>query len=132
MWESGAMPRRMRETGSPALRLAAREMRHQPTLGEHLLWQALRKNALNGFRFRRQVVVGPYIVDFFSLVFGLAVEVDGHGHESEDQKIYDEQRTEYLNSRNIQVLRFTNDQVENDLPGVLSTIEAWLSSTRRR
>ena len=126
------MPRRTRETGAPALRLAAREMRHEPTLGEHLLWQALRKNSLNGFRFRRQYVVGPYILDFFSLVFGLAVEVDGSYHESEDQKIYDEQRSEYLNSKNIQVLRFTNEQVENDLPGVLLSIDTWISANKRK
>ena len=126
------MPRRTREIGAPGLRLAAREMRHQPTNGEYLLWQALRKNSLNGFRFRRQYVAGPYILDFFSLVFGLAIEVDGSNHESEEQKIYDEQRTEYLNSKNIQVLRFTNEQVENDLPGVLLSIDTWISANKRK
>ena len=66
------------------------------------------------------------------MVFGLAIEVDGSIHESEDQKIYDEQRTEYLNSKNIQVLRFTNEQVENDLPGVLLSIDTWISANKRK
>jgi very-short-patch-repair endonuclease len=122
------MPRKKRETALPDLILAAREMRREFTHAEEVLWKALRLKQLGGARFRRQHVVGPYILDYYCMAKKLAVEVDGKEHSESDQKQYDQERTSYLNTKGIMVLRFLNDQVENDLDGVLSTIFEVLSN----
>ena len=119
------MHRRNREIGAAKLVLAARDMRGEPTPAEERLWQSLRRRSLNGTRFRRQYVSAPYILDFFCLQLGLAVEVDGKGHQDAAQMQYDLERTAFLNSKGITVLRFTNDQVEADLDGVISAIYDW-------
>jgi very-short-patch-repair endonuclease len=92
---------------------------------ETRLWHALRAKRFNGAKFRQQVVVGRYIVDFACpLPKMLIVEVDGDTHGS--QQAYDERRTAFLHSRGYQVLRFTNHDVGTNIEGVLTTIAAAL------
>jgi very-short-patch-repair endonuclease len=116
------MTRRTREIGFSGLVLAAREMRGEPTRAELILWQMLRRRGLGDARFRRQYAIGPYILDFFCLELGLAVEVDGKGHEEPDQVRYDQERTDFLNRKGIAVLRFSDNQVENELDRVLESL----------
>jgi very-short-patch-repair endonuclease len=97
----------------------AQEMRLQPTPPERVLWQALRAGQLNGLKFRRQAILGPYIADFYCPPARLVVEVDGLTHI--DPAI-DQKRTNWLLSQNIRVLRFWNNDVMTNLPGILALI----------
>jgi len=97
----------------------ARENRKNPTESEDLLWQEIRNQKL-GSKFRRQHYMGNFIVDFVCLEKGLIVEVDGEIHET--QKEYDEARTYELEQLGFKVIRFTNDELKNNLERVLKTI----------
>lgn len=88
----------------------ARFMRNNPTEAEKRLWDLLRKKQLK-VKFRRQHVIGNYIVDFINLNSGLIIEVDGGYHHDTKQSNYDTERTTFLNSLGYRVLRFTNSQV---------------------
>lgn len=102
--------------------LAARDLRHQPTPAEQILWQALRGRRLAGLKFRRQHPFGPFVLDMFCVEHQLVIEVDGGVHLSPKQTAYDEARTEYLSERGLRVLRFTNEEVLHSLPSVLQHI----------
>ena len=103
----------------------AKQMRKDYTEAEGALWQALRGNQLD-VKFRRQHPIDAYIVDFVSLQNRLVVEVDGGYHNNEEQKQYDENRTQILNEIGFTIIRFTNDEVINNLPFVISTIQSQL------
>jgi very-short-patch-repair endonuclease len=83
----------------------ARRMRKRPTAAEMKLWSCLRHRQLDGGKFRRQVVVGPYIVDFACLSRKLVVEVDGAQH---GESATDAVRTAWLESQGYRVLRLWN------------------------
>ena len=100
----------------------ARKNREQQTEAESLLWENLRKDALNT-KFRRQHVVGDYIVDFVDLNSGLVVEVDGAYHATPEKKEADAIRTAYLMKNGFCVLRFTNEEVLYNIDNVLSIIK---------
>ena len=95
-------------------------------LAEHRLWQAIRGRQLEGFRFRRQHPIGPYIADFACIDKLLVIELDGSQHQ--DQVAYDERRTAYLESQGWTVLRFWNNDVMNNLDGVLARVVEVLTS----
>ncbi|MEA2603633.1 MAG: type restriction enzyme protein [Acidobacteriota bacterium] len=101
----------MREwaTRKPILRAAAREMRKQPTPAEEALWSLLRDRRMIRLKFRRQVPIGPFIVDFYGSREKLVVELDGPVHEEPLQAAHDQNRDFYLRSLGLRVLRFTND-----------------------
>jgi very-short-patch-repair endonuclease len=103
----------------------ARELRRKMSLPEVVLWQALRKGRLAGFRFHRQHPVGPYILDFYCPSARLAIEVDGFAHDTVAQVGHDERRDGFLAGRGIRVLRITAADVLRDerLEGVLVGIE---------
>src|SRR5919202_396192 len=98
---------RCRMTTEP--RTFARTLRRQQTSSEELLWQQLRGRRLDGFKFRRQVPIGRYVVDFLCLHAKLIVEVDGrqHGWEAD----YDAERTRTLEGMGFVVLRVSNEDV---------------------
>lgn len=106
----------------PGKRGFARAMRRQPTEAEDRLWHDLRGRRLDGLKFRRQVPLGPYVVDFFCAEAGLAVEVDGSQHADCD---HDERRRRDLQRRGIRVLRFWNDEVLQETESVCATIIAY-------
>ena len=98
----------------------ARELRRNMTPAEKILWAKVRHNRLNGLQFRRQQIIDGYIVDFYCHAKALIVEVDGDIH---DQQIsYDAERDTYLTSRGFQILRFTNDEVKQNLTVALQKI----------
>jgi very-short-patch-repair endonuclease len=101
-------------------RLRARELRNTMSRSEWRLWLRLRKRSIRGFRFRRQVPIQPFIVDFACLSERLAVEVDGDRHEQPD---LDATRTEFLCRRGWRVIRFGSDQVVRSLDWVVEQIE---------
>lgn len=98
----------------------ARVLRKRMTPEETILWNALRKKQCCKQQFRRQVPIGQYIVDFLHRKQRLIIEIDGSIHKN--QKEYDAEREEYLTDRYYTVIRFTNDEVLQDLPNVLSKI----------
>ena len=91
------------------------------TAAEQALWEQFRSNKL-GVRFRRQHVIGTYIVDFVCLKCKLVVEVDGEYHSSPEQQLLDAERTAYLKTKGYRVVRFTNSQVLTDIESVMSQI----------
>ena len=102
----------------------ARILRRQPTPAEKLLWDRLRGSRLNGAKFRRQVPFDRYVLDFHCHAAKLAVELDGKQHEWFSD--YDAARTEVLERLGVRVVRFTNEEVRDDLDGVLARIrEEW-------
>ena len=102
------------------LRSRARELRKKATLAENLLWEQLRNRRLNGIKFRRQHILSPYIVDFYCPAHRLVIEIDGEVHNF--QKEYDLSRTTYFEEKNIKVLRFWNNEIEQDIDTVLDKI----------
>ena len=105
----------------------AKRLRTEQTPLEQKLWYALRAKRFQGAKFRRQVVIGRYIVDFACrLPRMLVVEVDGDTHAS--RQGYDSQRTAFLESKGYRVLRFTNREVGTNIEGVLTIIAGALDS----
>ncbi|MDZ7841306.1 MAG: endonuclease domain-containing protein [Gammaproteobacteria bacterium] len=116
-----ASPERQPDSSDPAARKPrARALRRQATDAERLLWSCLRGRRLMGRKFRRQVAVGPYIVDFMSVEDSLIIEADGGQHM--DHARYDARRTAFLASRGYRVLRFWNNEILTELDNVLEAI----------
>lgn len=103
----------------------ARSLRKTQTQAEQILWKALRDNQLCNLKFRRQHPFDNYILDFYNHQMKLAIEVDGDVHNDVEVAAYDKVRTNNLNENGITVLRFLNDEVENDLKAVIKRIEDW-------
>jgi len=102
----------------------ARQLRSEPTDAERILWRQLRQRQLHGHKFRRQHVVGGYIVDFACVERKLAVELDGSQHAQRTD--YDAARTRALAAQGYRVLRFWNNDVFGGMDGVLAVILAAL------
>ncbi|MGS3142972.1 endonuclease domain-containing protein [Aeromonas sanarellii] len=102
-----------------------REQRGNPTEPERRLWQLLRAGQL-GVKFRRQQGIGPYIADFYCPERLLMIEVDGDSHFDERGLSHDKQRDAYMAALSLTVLRFSNREVMQNLPGVVVSIRAWL------
>ena len=96
-------------------------MRKTPSPAEARLWAYLRNHQRLGFSFRRQHPVGPYIVDFCCSKAKLIIELDGGQHI--DQECYDQTRTAYLQEKGYKVFRFWNNQVMDEIEGVILVIE---------
>ena len=102
----------------------ARELRSRETEEEYHLWSDLRARRLNGYKFWRQVPLGPYIADFLCRKHRLIVEVDGFPHAD---SIQDDRRTAWLNNEGYSVLRFWNQEISRQRLSVLETILAALN-----
>ncbi|MFA7330520.1 MAG: DUF559 domain-containing protein [Candidatus Delongbacteria bacterium] len=98
----------------------ARQLRHAMTPAEQRLWAALRSRQLGGYKFRRQAPAGPFIIDFICLSCGLAIELDGGQHALSTEQ--DLLRTHWLSEQGVQVMRFWNTEIEENLEGVIQTI----------
>jgi len=116
------MPRKMRGKTTAKIVQAAREQRRQLTPAEMKLWAALRGRCLAGLKFRRQHPYGQFILDAFCVEHQLEVEVDGDVHDDLAQAARDAERTKFLKECGIRVLRFSNEEVENNLGDVLRRI----------
>jgi very-short-patch-repair endonuclease len=101
---------------------SARALRKSETLAEKRLWEQLRNRTLGGFKFSRQVPIGPYIADFACREQRLIVEVDGATHSAEEELAHDNRRTEFLKSEGYGVNRFQNDEILNGIDEVLTLI----------
>ena len=102
----------------------AKELRKNMTTAEKKLWV----NYLRKFQYRvlRQRPIDNFIVDFYCPKLQLVIEVDGEGHFSEGGKQYDSERTRILEGYGLRVIRFTNDEVLQNLEGVCQVIEGFI------
>jgi len=112
-------PHRVRGT-LPSVEEGARQLRKDMTPSEKRLWAQLRARRLGGYKFRRQHALGRFIVDFCCTKAKLVIEVDGPIHS--ERKEYDMERTQVLQAYGYRVLRYSNQQVDDDLDTVLESI----------
>ena len=87
-----------------------------------MLWNRLRDRQLSGHKFRRQVRLGSFIVDFVCFEQRLVVEVDGGQHAERRHQINDHARTAWLNSQGYRVLRFWNNEILDNMEGTLAAV----------
>jgi len=111
------MPRPPRS--NPKTRTRAIELRKKLTSAERKLWSVIRNDQL-GVNFRRQHAIGIYIPDFVCIEKKLIIELDGSQHL--EQREYDEERTKYLETQGYKVMRFWNNDVMNNIEGVILAI----------
>lgn len=102
------------------MHIRARDLRNQATPAERKLWQFLSGKKFNNLKFRRQHVIGPFIVDFYCSEKKIIIEVDGGTHI--DNHIYDKEREKYLESKGYRILRFLNTEVLSGTAEVLEKI----------
>jgi lysyl-tRNA synthetase class 2 len=102
----------------------ARKLRQNPTEAEKRFWNRVRARQLDGFRFRRQAPIGDYVVDFVCPEEKLVVELDGGQHD--EQADADAVRTAWLESKGYRVVRFWNNEVFENMDGVLERLRGAL------
>jgi very-short-patch-repair endonuclease len=100
----------------------ARRLRRNPSATERLLWDRLRQRRLDGLKFRRQMPMGPYVLDFVCLRHRLILEADGPFHDP----IRDAERDAWLTAKGFRVLRFSNREIQGSLDLVAGRILAAL------
>jgi very-short-patch-repair endonuclease len=120
----------------PSSLVFSRELRKRSTLAEKILWQMLRNRRLDGFKFLRQYPLHVsimsrhefYIADFCCCEKKLIIELDGEIHDR--QKDYDEMRDKVLNSKEYSVMRFSNDEIMQNMDEVQKRIILYLKSNK--
>ncbi len=110
----------------------AKNLRQRQTMAEQLLWRHVRRNALNGAKFRRQYQFGPYICDFYCHEALLVIECDGESHNTEEQHLKDQRRDAYFKNLGVTVLRFSNHEILDQTNEVLGAIVRQLVERRGR
>ena len=100
----------------------AKKLRQNQTDTESILWHYLRNRALNNIKFRRQVPIGKYIVDFVCMEKKLIIELDGSQHLENNSIEYDQNRTEYLVDLGYKVIRIYNNDISKNVKSVLEYI----------
>lgn len=97
---------------------------------EKLVWARLRGRQVEDCKFRRQYSIGGFVVDFYAPELKLAIEIDGESHVGEDAQAYDAERQAFLEAKGTHVLRFTNQQVYEELDGVVEEIDLAVKNRR--
>ena len=106
----------------PELTERRQELRNSATEIEQLLWEQLRNEKL-GVKFRRQHSIGNYIADFYCPSKKLVIEIDGCQHYTDEGLGYDKVRDEFIGSLGINIIRFSNREILEDMAGVLEKIK---------
>ena len=116
----------MNNSNHPVTKEIRQLLRKTETPTERILWKYLRKKQLDGYRFRQQHGYGPYILDFYCPELKLCIELDGKVHDLPTIQQKDKDRTEFLNENKIYVLRFRNEEIEQNIEKVLSDIRNYI------
>ena len=111
---------------TPTIFQHAEVLRSQMTSAEGKLWEQLAGKKMDGFKFRRQHPINIFIADFYCHQKKLVIELDGGIHNEQDQSEYDIGRSEELTKLGIKVIRFTNEEVMNNMESVLKSIREML------
>jgi len=107
-----------------SLSVLSRNLRNNSTLAESVLWKYLQNKNAFGFRFRRQKIIGKYIVDFYCPRLKLVIEIDGSSHDNKYE--YDAKRDEYLQNLGLTVLHLDNSDVLRCVDKGLFAIETFM------
>jgi very-short-patch-repair endonuclease len=105
-----------------SLKNRRRELRTNQTNAEKKLWEFFRAKRFHGLKFHRQFSVGEYILDFYCPKLRMGIELDGSQHRENETVLYDKDRERILQASNIKVMRFWNNEVENNIDEVLEKI----------
>ncbi|MGN8055800.1 endonuclease domain-containing protein [Pedobacter sp. 22163] len=105
----------------------SKALRKNQTEAEEIMWQCLRNRKILNFKFRRQHPVHKFIADFYCHEAKLIVEIDGGIHNHHENQEYDQNRTDELKEIGITIIRFTNEDVNNNLNEVINVIKRYLS-----
>ncbi|HSW89112.1 MAG TPA: endonuclease domain-containing protein [Candidatus Saccharimonadales bacterium] len=108
------------------LKPLALNLRKQQTDAETILWVHIKNRQIDGVKFRRQVPMGNYIADFVCVKSKLIIELDGGHHNEDVKRNKDDERTKWFEIQGYTILRFWNDEVINNLPGIIERIEMTL------
>ena len=100
-----------------------RNLRKKQTNAERKLWTILRNRQLTGVKFRRQFSIGRYILDFYAPEHRLGIEADGGQHYEDKGRERDELRTKELSRFGVQILRFGDNEILNNIEGVWEVIQ---------
>lgn len=103
--------------------ILARNLRKNSTIQEKRLWNLLKNHKFHGLKFKRQQPIGNYIVDFICKEAKIIIEIDGSQHNEFKNKEYDNERTVFLNSLGYKVIRFWNNEIYENIEGVIKKIE---------
>jgi very-short-patch-repair endonuclease len=114
------------------LKAFSRKLRNNSTLGEILLWQQLRAGTMMGYTFNRQKPLDRYIVDFYCKPLKLVIEIDGAYHFEPEQRIKDNHRQQLLEQMGLHFLRFTEQQVRQDMEVVLKQISKFIAAYKKQ
>ena len=106
----------------------ARKLRRDVTDAERKLWRTLRTLPMDGSHFRRQATIGPYFADFACHAKRLVIELDGGQHGEDQHAVRDARRDNYMKGEGYRVLRFWNNDVMQNLDGVLDVIAEAISA----
>lgn len=101
----------------------SRQLRKNMTSQERKLWNIIRERRFFGYRFRRQFPISSYIVDFVCREKRIIIEIDGGQHNEIQNIEYDNKRTEFLKSEGFQVIRFWNNDVDNNMDGIYERLK---------
>ena len=107
----------------------AKQMRENMTEYESILWEHLKSKQMKGFRFKAQHPIARFIADFYCHKAKLVIEVDGNLHNSSEGQEYDQGRSYEMERFGIRIIRFTNEQVKNNIDLVRQEITKALRST---
>ena len=107
-----------------------RDLRRNQTDGERKLWSVLRNRQLSGAKFRRQFSLGRYVLDFYSPEYKLGIEADGSQHYEDEGRRRDKQRTRELSNLGVQILRFSDRDILNNIEGVCEAIQESIERKR--
>lgn len=105
----------------------ARKLRKNNTEQEYKLWMLLRNRQFYGYKFVRQYPIGEYVVDFACRKLRLVIELDGGQHNEQEIIEYDNKRTEFIQSKGYEIIRFWNNEVNNNIDGVYQKLQLFLS-----
>ena len=99
--------------------ILARNLRKNSTIQERRLWNLLKNRQFHNLKFKRQQPIGDYIVDFICKEAKIIIEIDGGQHNEPENIEYDKTRTEYLNTLGYKVIRFWNNEIYENIEGVV-------------
>lgn len=100
----------------------AKFLRKNMTPQETKLWNLLRNRNLLNLKFRRQVPIGTYVADFVCEAKNLVIEIDGGQHNTNEIADYDKKRTDFLQQKGYKVIRFWNNEIDENIDGVIDVI----------
>ena len=111
---------------SPSQKDFRKVLRNSSTPAEAVLWKCFQRRQLLDQKFRRQISIGRYVVDFYCPEKKLVIELDGDVHFSPNGSDYDDERSKFLEKQGLTVIRFENDELKENLDGVLEKIKSYL------